>query len=603
MEQKVKKTIRLTLPPLVALFAFGCRDVEGMDPGEPGRGPGQMVGNGDPVSDGNFHGGDDPQPEAAEVDAPLPGEFLSCDLACESYCDSLGLENPVNVGVCSAMWGIGLDSNPIDRSEACRRLYVDFVGRYPTPEEINTVCDRPNWGETVRELQDSDEYRLINRRRWADHLLYNNRAVNVERIFDADDLVEKAYAGKISWDQFATVMSAHPVLVRRYATAGDRAEALFRLFLGRPPYESERADMGRLYALWGEGYWDHPHIGIVPDAYIRYRCLDDNDQPQAELAGECTSILWGYNQLVMTPDGRAEKDGDQAGMMWSGYLSPDEWSTLQLPGRILSAQDAFWEHTVDEALTRMLGYDIGTHAPGVRHELVRYLLQYNGDIRALDFAIATSIPYLQSSRGRSESDHQWSYGPLKQISVEPWIDSIKHTTGYDLARCDHRISNPEDFLDEDEGMGGWAKALIKNSRWVLGEEQQIERDYQNLAQTLGGCPSNEANGRFTTVSILNTAIQESFVAGVCGVGQGDSAVPIEALLPKGIGAKHVLDDETAESILAVQTRLFLGREATPEELDEARAAADQCTPKPCDAEAFARPICFALLSSSEMLFY
>ena len=62
--------------------------------------------------------------------------------------------------------------------------------------------------------------------------------VNFERAYDMDELVGKAYRGRVAWDQFAAVTSAHPVLMRRLDTPGDRAEYVFRLFLGRPPYEA-----------------------------------------------------------------------------------------------------------------------------------------------------------------------------------------------------------------------------------------------------------------------------------------------------------------------------------------------------------------------------
>ena len=125
---------------------------------------------------------------------------------------------------------------------------------------------------------------------------------------------------------------------------------------------------------------------------------------------------------------------------------------------------------------------------------------------------------------------------------------------------------------------------------------------RNLARTLGGCPSNEVGGRFTTISVLNTAVQESFVAEVCGIGDTDG-VALDRLLPQGVSADAVLDDATADAILAYQQALFLGRSPDEEEIEEARAAASQCNPAPCTASAFARPVCFALLSSSEMLFY
>ncbi len=603
------RTHALVAAAALGLALVGCRSVEGIDPSNPARGPGALVGNGAPVSDGNFVGGDDSVPEPRDVAPPTGDGYVSCDVACQSYCDSLGLENPINRGVCPSMWGAGLASTPIDRPEACRRLFADMVGRFPSPTEVNTTCNRGSWGETVKELLATDEFLLVNQRRWADKLLYNNRTVNLERAYDMDDLVGKAYAGQVAWDLFAAVTSAHPILTRRHDTDGDRADAVFKLFMGRPPYASERSDLGRLFAHWTNGYFDHPHIGRVPDAFIRYPCVTADGEPDPETEGQCTSIKWGHNPLVMAPDLRAEDQGEQEGTMWSGYLTAEEWQELQLPGRLLTEQTAFWEFAVDEAMEQYFGYDLGTEVPEVRHEMVEYLLQYNGDIRAVHFAIATSIPYLQSTQALNPEAYAWTYGPLKQIQVEPWLDSIKRTTGLQMGDCDHRISNPEDYLENDDDaefeFGGWAFAMVKNSRWVIDDERQLVTDYRNLARTLGGCPANEVGGRFTTISILNTALQEGMMVDLCdpGVAGTDNQIAADALLPEGMSPNTALSDEVAEQIVARQTRLFLSREPNQEELDEARLAASACTPAPCDAESFARPVCFAVLSSSEMLFY
>lgn len=582
-------------------------NIEGMDPGDPARGPGQLVGNGDPITNGDFAGGGDAMPAPRQV--PLPDDLsaLDCDGDCRAYCDGLDLQNPVNVGLCGSAWGVGLALRPVDRAEACRRIYADFIGRFPTPTEISEVChqDRP-WGDVVRDVVDSDEFVLVNQRRWADKLLYNNRAVSFERAFDMDELVGKAYRGRVAWDQFAAVTSAHPVVMRRLDTPGDRAEFVFELFLGRPPYEHERADLARLYRLWNNGYFDHPHVGRLPDAFIDFACVDSNGRPDASTIGECTSIQWGYHELTLAPETkRLTRDGDQEGMMWSGFLTASEWETLQLPGRIIAREPAFWEQAVDDALEQYLGYDLSAAVPEVRHELVRYLLDNEGDIRALHYAIGTSFAYLQSSEGASATDLRWTYGPLKQIQVEGWLDSIKMTTGVDLAQCDHRLPHPEDYVGDDavEEAGGWAYALINHTNWFLNDEREVVGNYRNLARTLGGCPSNEVGGRFTTVSVLNTAVQEAFVAEVCGIGDGADGLDIGRLLPDGVGQRQALDADTARAILAHQQAMFLGRGLNDEEIGLADAAAATCTPAPCDAETFARPACFALLSSSEMLFY
>lgn len=606
----VTKQRRLALVALLAgsiVATPGCGNVDGLNARDPARGPGQLVGNGSPVSDGEFAGGADEMPAAREVvRVPEEGFAIDCGPGCREYCEDLGLENPVNAGICPSLWGVGLSSQPVDRIEACRRLHADMLGRYPTPAEVESTCDQATWGDVVKTLLDSDEFVLVNQRRWADILLYNNRAVNFERAWDMDDLVGKAYEGRVSWDEFAAVTSAHPVMIRRRDTAGDRAAFVFETFLGRPPYENERSDLARLYRLWTNGYWDHPHVGVVPDAFIDFRCVDSEGNPDTETIGECTSILFGKHTLTLSPDVKrlVRDDEEQEGTMWAGFLKPEEWKALQMPGRLVAQQPAFWEHAAEEVLKQYLGYDIASAAPEVMHELVKYVLAYNGDIRALHFAVATSLPYLQTTRGSSTTTFPWTYGPLKQIAVEGWVDTIAATTGTKLSQCDHRLPHPEDYVGDDtleEVSRGWAHALVKFSRWDVTDDREVETDYRNLTRTLGGCPTNEAGGRFTTVSVLNTAVQEAFVAEVCGIGDPGGA-DIERLLPDGMSSAKVLDGATAEAVLTYQQRMWMGRWPTDEELAEVRAVADNCG-QTCDAGSFARPLCFSLLSGAEMLFY
>jgi hypothetical protein len=262
-------------------------------------------------------------------------------------------------------------------------------------------------------------------------------------------------------------------------------------------------------------------------------------------------------------------------------------------------------------LMQYLGYDLGTEAQTVRAELVKYLLDNQADIRSVHYAVATSIPYLQSSQAYHEADeslvessYRWTYGPLKQLTPEGWLNTVKRTTGVQLGTCDHRIPHPEDYLNENNGtVNGWTFALVNNSRWVINEDRELVTDYRGLAQTLGGCPTNESSGRFTTVSILNTAVQEAYIASVCDPALIGGGAEIGVLLPEGMAPSTVLSVETATDIVTRQTRLFFGREPSVYELAQIEGYANQCAPKPCTAESFARPACFALLSSAEMLFY
>ena len=594
----------LSIVVMVSLsLLVGCSSNEqplDFNPKDPAHGPGQAVGNGNPVSDGKFKGGADSVPKPRPVQPPDGTTVPDCGEKCLNYCEKRNFENPINRGLCPSLWGVGLQNKPLNRTQACRRVYADMIGRFPTRNEVRDCRNAP-WEATVHELLASDRFVYVNKRRWADKLLYNNEAVSIERIYDADELVGKLYKGLVPYDHFAAIISAHPVLTRRYANAGDRAEAAFRLLMGRPPLGNERSDLARLYNLWGNGYYDHPELDMrLPDAFIEFDCLTEEGKVDPESKGECTSILWGYNELILEPDIRAKKE-DDTWRMWSGQLSADEWEKLQLPGEILSRQRAFWEKAVDDVLQQYLGYNLGRKVPEVRDELVEYFLDNNGDIRSLHFAVATSVAYRQTTTGKANSPYRWTWGPLKQVQAEVWIDSIKKMTGYNLSKCDHRIPETEPLEDSDSLA---ALALLRNSRWELNDQGEVKDDYRDLARSLGGCPANEVGGRFKIISILTTAQQLNFVNELCAPSrQATGGVDVGQLLPSGVGEKKAVSGKVAKKIVQYQTQKFFGRNATKGEVKQAKKAGEKCSRSVCSAEEFARPACFALLSSSEMLFY
>ncbi len=592
---------------VLCLLAAGCQSELAFGPEQLAVGPGGMVGNNEPLSSGTFAGGNDVLP-AARPDAGVADDSRppNCDADCEAYCAGAGLQNPVNRGLCRSLWGVGLEARPIVTAEACRRLFVDVVGRVPTADEAEAACTG-DWGATVKRLMDEEAFVQLNQRHAADRFQYSNEVVSVQGIYDMDRLVAKLYEGRIPYDLFAAVVSAHPVLTRRNADPGDRAESLFRHFLGRPPFENERADMARLYRVWHSGYYDHPYLNMrLPDAFLRFPCLGEDGEVDAAQRGHCASVLWGYHELTFTPDLRASRDpGINELTTWSGLLRAEEWERLQLPGRILATQRAFWEKAVDDVVVQYLGYDLDAQVPEVREELVQWLLSHDGDLRSVHHAVLTSVAYLQSTAGESSARYRWTHGPLKQLDAEVWLDSIARATGRTLSSCDHRISRPQAFL---EARSLSAYRILEASRWQFAEDGSVDTRYSDVARTLGGCPENVAGGRFKVVSILTTATQLNFVNALCNpaLATGEAAqgaAPAEVLLPGGVGASRALDVGLAAGIASHQYRALLGRSPTDVELAEAQEAGAACALGSCPAEQFARPFCFALLSSAERLFY
>ncbi len=587
-----------------ALWLTACGSANLFDPANPAYGPGGAVGNGEPITSGAFAGGEDTLPAPRAVPPPDDTRPPDCDGSCVAFCEGAGLQNPVNRGLCRSLWGVGLAHRPVDAGEACRRMAMDLLGRLPTEDEAQGLC-AGGFGAAAQRMLATDEFVRVNQRRAADKFLYSTEVVNVEAIFDMDRLVEKLMRGLIPYDLFAAVVSAHPVLVRRAADPRDRAEALFRHFLGRPPFDNERSDMARLYALWHSGYYDHPVLQMrLPDAFVRFRCLDDDNQVDPQTRGECTSVLWGYQELILQPDIRAANDRQADALtMWAGLVKPDEWAQLQAPGRTLARDVAFWERAVDEVLVQYLGYELSTLVPEVRQELVRYLLANNGDIRAVHFAVVTSAAYLQSNGGDSGARYRWTYGPLKQVDAEVWLQSLADHSGVAITSCDHRISDPSTFL-EAGSIGAYK--LLQSSRWTMGgEEGGVDTRYSELARTLGGCPENVVGGRFKVVSILTTATQLSYVGELCAPGRATDAprAAFDRLVPSGVDASRAVDAALAGDIASHQYRLLLGRPPSTEELTEAKAAGEQCAAARCNAEQFARPLCFALLTGAETFLY
>lgn len=563
------------------------------DPEHPARGPSELLPSAPKGDTSAYTGGRDAVPKTLSTADGAP--LAACNAECQAHCDSLGLTNPANVALCPSMWGLGLTASPIVETEACRRLFADTVGRMPAYDELEKECLGKDWNAVVAKLLTSKDFIRVNRRIWADRLRYDTEAVSVERVFDMDRVVTALYEGRISYDQFAAVASAHPVLTRRYDTERDRAEAAIWTFLGRPPFGNESADLGRLYHLWRNDYYDHPQLGVrLPDAYIRYDCL--------EQTGECTSTGFGFEQLVLQPDTRAIRQGDRL-MMWSGFLSADEWDKLQAPGRLLSQQWAFWEHAVNMVLEQYLGYPLATAAPEVGERLTRYLLDHDGDIRSIHYAVLTSHAYLQTAAGADANAPQYAHGPLKQTDAEVWVDSLNALAGAEPGKCDIRLNRPQDFLRQASPYG---LALVQESDWTLNDKMNgVRGNYRNLVQALGGCPDNSQGGRFKITSVLTTANQLNYAGQLCDPSGERSRLRVstKALLPSGVDGSDATTEELAAKIFDHQTRKFLARPATTEELDRARMHGANCALSRCSAEEFARPVCFALLSSAEMIFY
>lgn len=162
-----------------ALGAVGCGHDNEFVPQDPARGPGEQVGH-DKILNTVFSGGSSPDVQPR----PIKGEadWERCDEACQSYCDSQPFDNPIDEAMCPHLWGVGLDTLPVEPEQACRRIYADLRGSFPTYAEIEANCLGKPIANVAEALIEGDSFVFQNQRRWADVLRYNNVAVNFERI-------------------------------------------------------------------------------------------------------------------------------------------------------------------------------------------------------------------------------------------------------------------------------------------------------------------------------------------------------------------------------------------------------------------------------------
>lgn len=588
-----------TFTSIAALFLCSCSQDIAFDPENPASGLSELIRPSDQVATLPLPGGDDTVPATRNATPPAVGEAPNCDNDCVTHCDEANLQNPINQGACLTSWGVGLSLRPVDGYEACRRVYMDTIGRFPTQNEVENTCIGQPWSRVVSDLIQTQEFTQLCRERWADTFRYNNVAVSVSRIYDLDAIVTRLCDGTLSYGAFVEVAATHPVVTRTKNTAADIAEYVFTTFLGRPPFLDERADFARLYALWQNDYYDNPALGMrLPDAWVAYRCLNDDEETTEATKGQCTSLLFGQQTVTLRPDLRATQEVRGVPMMWSGLMTAEEWKTVQAPGRTLAGLQLLWESAADRILQLYFGYDVSLHAPAVRTRLTDYFLQNGGSWQALHYAVLTSIPYLQSAYGTTSTDHRITFGPLKKTPGAPWIKSISDQVGVTLGSCDHRISLPQEFLNQRSPS---AIALVRKSNWSMRNNNQIDGTFRDLARTLGDCQDNDPSGRFSIISVLTSGAQISFAADVCGPGEaGDMAASIGALIPDSMSSDTATNADIAESLLRYQSDKFFGRPPTADEVNDIRVAGEGCN---CSVEEFARPLCYAMVSSAEMLFY
>lgn len=511
-------------------------------------------------------------------------------------CDS----NPLDKVLCEEYAAAGYEPIQADAQELCTRLSVDLLGVRPSKAEIEASCAGKDIVDVVRSYQGSKQYRMTQRRRWADRFQYSDYTVDVMSIRKLDRLVDDLYRDRIGYKEFAQIALSHPGFVGRHIGYGQPdfvAEAAFKAFLGRSATTPERLDVGNLWKAWaGGGFFPGEDALVGDDAGFFGYGVEPMVDPFACEAGvmSCRSTLLGDASIEFPRDGRET-------YILASDLTDADWDALREPGRLFTSLPMFWEAQVDEALVRYLGYDLGKIRPAARQRLVEHFKSTGGDLRKLERVIVTSWAYRQSATTTPERPsgirfQPFAYGPTKAMIAETFLASVGALAGEDAGNCDWRYPNlPDWYYPGDEALD---EAL--DDVYPRDADGNIDRWFRDLAVQMGGCPGTMdfntymPRERSNHVGLMAAVAQEEAVVELCFVRSAGG------LIPEGVDPSDFRPAAVSATIRHVLDRAVGG--ATEAEVAAIVAARLEGCPR-CTSEAVARDLCAGIASGAEFLFY
>ncbi|MDB4965632.1 MAG: hypothetical protein JWN44_1321 [Myxococcales bacterium] len=500
-----------------------------------------------------------------------------------------GTGNVVDAVVAPMLQKDGVKPTVAGDTELCRRYAIDLSGVAPSWDEYVAHCRGKSPSEIVDYFMAQPDYVRVNQRLWADAFQYDNRTVWYQYLQDLDAQVGALYRGELGYPDFAAIAMTHPAFVGEFV--GENVVAYgYQALLGRDALPEERSDMLSLYRMWRS----RPAYDASIGAFRYNACASDADcsagrtcQPLPSGASKVCTDTSNYRELYLEPRACAGAFGainctsaahDASAILAGsapialGDLTADQWNVVRTPGRVITQQRYFYEAAADRTLAKYLGWwHLGVELPGYEIPAVRQalatLLAQKGDLRAMERELLTSVLYTMPADNSGADTVLWHHGPTKQMIAESWIDSVGKFTGVALGACDWRY--PLQSLR-------WLPASLFPPAGALPSFA-----YQATARTMGGCPDQKTQSRYTDVGVLYAMEQRSLLAAACS-------------------------DKSASKVAAAASATALVQSAYREALtwdppaDELKAVAATL---PAGDKPTAQQLCQAILRSSRFLFY
>ncbi|MBL4688008.1 MAG: DUF1549 domain-containing protein [Nannocystaceae bacterium] len=576
-----KSVITNTLAGLVLILPLGCGggggDDEMPDMDDAGDTGGESGDDANVEESGEDTDGDDDADEDEGTD----------DSPMVEACDEMTFTNVVDEANCPLIQGLGVDPEPADKVEFCRRAYIDLLGEAPTGDEYEAACKWRTTEEIVDAFMIDPRFVQHSQRMWADIFHYTSDIVHHQYIIQLDDLVRQLYVGEINYDTFVELASTHPAFLGRW-DGNDLVGFNFQAFLGRDATGPERLALVPLFALWEERAVPHAMQADAQNVVLNtLNCAVPNE-------ASCFSDFWGEHTVLITPPVPGDVDPDGPNVIDQTSLLPAQWDSLRTFGRLLTEQPQFYEAYVDRAFKRYLGYD-GDTIPEARQALVDMMDANGGDLLAIDREIMTSSLYTATNAWAEEEkidameyDPAIWHGPVKQMDPEDWLRSAAKLTGVDLGSCDHR------FPTVQSGTGGFHP---NNYPDMGGAPDYAFRD---RAQLLGGCPDRVTLFRSARTGLIAALTQATLTAELCEAA--DESSPIYPL-------QFAMDDEdkSDEALTTAANQIWSAaviRQIPEGAADALEAGVEGCQSlTSCVPQQFAVETCRLTLKATDFLFY
>ena len=572
-----KSVIINTLAGLVLVLPAGCRDDGDGDP---------------PGMDDAGETGDDDDDDDDDDDADADGDDDDDDDddgPGTEVCDDLSFDNVVDEANCPRIQGMGVDPEPADKVEFCRRAYIDLLGIAPTGAEYEADCKWREADEVVDAFLADPRFILQSQRLWGDVFHFTSDIVHHQYILELDSLVADLYNGLINYDTFAELAATHPAFLGRWDGL-DLVGFSFQAFLGRDATPAERLALVPLYAMWEER--DVPHDMQAEARNVVLNTLNCAEPNEAA----CFSDFWGDHTVLIEPPVPGDVEPDGPNVIDAANLLPAQWDELRTYGRLMTEQPQFYEAYVDRALHRYLGYD-GDVMPEARQALVDLMGAAGGDPLVVDREILTSSLYISTNQWEEdekidpmEYDPPYWHGPLKQMGAEAWLRSAEKLTGVDLGgACDHR------FAVVHSGPGGFHPHNYPDAGG--GAPDYTFRD---MAQLLGGCPDHETLFRTARTGLIAALTQATLTGDLCA--QADVTSPIYPL-------QFAMDpeDKSVEALTTAANQIWSAAvvRVIPDEAGDAvGVGVEGCQSlTSCTPQQFALETCRLTLKAADFIFY